>query len=553
MMKTITFFLPIALLTSQSFAQPTFTQVYTRSAGTTDAFFGSDLSVGRANNDAYDDVLVSAAPAGQVYLFLGGPGGLAPTPAVILTVLPQSNPNIPQPVLLRDLNGDGRADILVGQPQAGLGLATNAGQVLVYFNTGDPPFFNAQPDATLRPAQSQQGGRFGWSVDVGDVDGDGAPDIVVGEPRVDLSFVGPGLANVFYGPVPSGFPMPDLSLAGAHDDDGFGYVVAVAQVLGDFRRDLAVASPFFRIFNNNPNITGRVQVFAGTAAGVSATPAATITDPCPAGSAFGRVMALGDVDGNSAADLVVGSAFMGADCNTFPGTVPNRIHVFLSSGTAVSAASAATLNVPAFSGNAAVLEPQLLVADLNSDNRADVLAGARTATVGAAGNAGHAYLFLGSASPPGVNSSPLQVLTKTNPNDNLYFGTSLAVGNIHGNDAAEIIVGATAGFGGGGAGQIIVFSQPPFVAAKEREILQGIRIMPNPASHLAFVSFEGSLPHPLLVSVCDFSGKIVYERVFDKGNEPPLEMPLFSIPPGIYAVHFRCHGETTTQKLHILK
>ncbi len=435
--------------------QINFGQTSTISLGTIGGdTFGNTIATGDIDNDNFSELIVSDPYNGTISVFLGGENGIANTSLITLNVIPQPNPAaIPQPVIVADVNDDGFADILVGQPQAGLGLATNAGQVRIFINTGIAPFFQQALTTVLLPNQSLQGGRFGWSIDVGDFNGDDILDVIVGEPRVNLSFFGSGAAVIFNGPLTGGFPIPNQTLFGNQGDDWFGYVVKSAQVLGDFRDEAIIGSPGFDI-NGNPNITGRIQVFAGTPGGLNVVPAVTFTDPCPAGLEFARFFDVGDVDGNGFADLVVGSRFMGINCAiSFPGSIENLIYVFLSNGATVNTIPASTLTVPSLSGNAAAFERQIILADVNSDSFEDVMVGAPLAYVNGQGSAGTVHLFTGNDTPPGVDTPAAQVLEGSGAS--AFFGTSAAVANIQGSDDVEILIGAPQN--AFGAGEVILF------------------------------------------------------------------------------------------------
>ncbi|MCA9543575.1 MAG: FG-GAP repeat protein, partial [Myxococcales bacterium] len=88
-----------------------------------------------------------------------------------------------------DLNGDGYDDLVVGVPLDTTAAGDEAGRVYVAYGGPDARIATF---AELRQGiggfaldGTQAGERFGWAVDVADVDGDGLADLVVGAPRFD--------------------------------------------------------------------------------------------------------------------------------------------------------------------------------------------------------------------------------------------------------------------------------------------------------------------------------------------------------------------------------
>lgn len=83
--------------------------------------------------------------------------------------------------------------------------------------------------------------------------------------------------------------------------------------------------------------------------------------------------------------------------------------------------------------------------DVNGDGYGDVVVGA----YGLAANAGAAYIYMGSAT--GLSTSPARILTGP---ANSYFGSSVASGDVNGDNRSDVIVGAYQYAGNAGAAYI---------------------------------------------------------------------------------------------------
>jgi hypothetical protein len=133
--------------------------------------------------------------------------------------------------MLSDLDGDGIADSVIGAPGSDQ-LSGNVGRVRVH---------SGADGALLHEYLGASGGWLGWSVtDAGDLDGDGVHDFAAGAPRHPGGFNGKGRVEVWSGA--DGSLLRELD--GPDPGGRFGWCIdGVGDVNGDGSDDLVVGSP----------------------------------------------------------------------------------------------------------------------------------------------------------------------------------------------------------------------------------------------------------------------------------------------------------------------
>ncbi|MDI7267127.1 MAG: integrin alpha [Myxococcota bacterium] len=200
--------------------------------------FGAAIAGGcDFDGDGYADLAVAAprqdVPAineGAVFVFRGGPAGIAALPAVTLdNPADQADAEFGSSVACAgDLALDGYGDLAVGARYQDA-PAENEGNAFVY--RGTAAGLAPAPDTTLDNPANQAAARFGTSVaSPGDLDGDGYPDLAVGAPMQDAPAGDEGNAFVYY-TSDSGVPsLPSVTLDNPADqaNAGFGFCVGRA-------------------------------------------------------------------------------------------------------------------------------------------------------------------------------------------------------------------------------------------------------------------------------------------------------------------------------------
>jgi hypothetical protein len=342
-------------------------------------FGGSLASAGDVNGDGFADVVVGAigaAGTGQVYLYLGGPTGLATSPVTTITGGDGFTANFGCSVAgAGDVNGDGYADVIVGAYSAANGTGR------AYLFLGGAAGMSPSPALTLNGLNS--GGQFGWTVaSAGDVNGDGFADVVIGA-RAVSNFA--GRAYVYLGSATGLGSSPSTVLTASDATAGvFGSAVAGAgDINGDGYADVVIAAPN----RGSP----QTYVYLGSAGGLQSFPAAKLIPGDTTGSTFGASVAIGgDMNGDGFADLVIGDPSYGPFGVTY---------VYLGGSSGVGAAPSVTLVGIESGGNFG--NAVATAGDLDGDGLSDLVIGASNVGNGE----GRVYLYIGTPMT-GVSPSP---------------------------------------------------------------------------------------------------------------------------------------------------
>jgi hypothetical protein len=218
-----------------------------------------------------------------------------------------------------------------------------------------------------------------YSVAVGDVDGDNAPDLATGLLYADD---GAGRVWIATGPFPAGVVGPEVVVrtwVGGSDDAGLGYALVLADTDGDGIDEVVVSAVAGR--------RGRVYVLDADARALS--DARFVVEGDEGIHHLGWSMAVADFDQDGVADLAVGSPSVPA----LDATLPGRVLVFFGplegQRTAADADRSFAGEAPGDAAGAG-----LAAADLNGDGAPDLVIGAPHHD-GGGEDAGAIYAVLG--------------------------------------------------------------------------------------------------------------------------------------------------------------
>lgn len=351
-----------------------------------------------------------------------------------------------------DLDGDGFAEAIVGAGERTQTLPISGG-VFLYRGGADGPV--ATPVRVFQGEQRNE--QFGSALALGDFDGDGVRDLAIGGPRYRVGTITPGRVVVFSGEVGGYAATAGWTGTGVRNADLFGHALAACDFDGDGYDDLAVGA-----FDSEDSVApvvanqGGVFFYRGGPGGLALVSNQVIWGRVPSESGwvgevdlrFGRVMAAGDLDGDGACELVVGSPTAAAD---------NGV-VWVFAGDLTGAGLVLPTPSVVWRGTrAGRFGWALAVGDLNGDTTADLVIGQPRWSTSAVVADNHGALRI-KAGGPWVGTPATAAIeadlaafdhTILNPNTtsadtNDELGFRIEIGELTGDERADLVVAGIA-------------------------------------------------------------------------------------------------------------
>jgi hypothetical protein len=344
--------------------------------------FGYALTAGDFNEDGRDDLAIGAPgedvsgekDAGVVHVIYGSQDTLSTMGSQIwhqgiagITGLLEEGDRFGSVLEAGDFDGDAstemkqvRDDLVIGVPEEDVGEREDAGWVHVLYGEPETDSTPPAPGTPPPPSGTVEGGltaegeqvwhqgisgiedspedfdEFGFSLATGDFDDDGRDDLAIGVPGEEVdSEDRAGAVNVIYGSAMRLTATDDQLISQdsegiegeAEMDEEFGWSLVAGDFDDDGSDDLAIGAPGEDF--GSIEAAGQVQVVYGESMeGLSGDRDQRIHQNiegiegvAEAQDRFGESLAMGDYDGDGAADLTIGVPFENVGAKTDAGAV----------------------------------------------------------------------------------------------------------------------------------------------------------------------------------------------------------------------------------------
>ncbi len=435
---------------------------------------GFSLAQGHIDGDNYYDLIIGAykadpsgrTDAGEVYIIYGKeyvsePWDLSTTAADIVIYGESAYDQCGYAVACGDINEDSYDDIIIGAPMANSGK----GKVYVIFGSDTP---SSTYDLSTTPANitidgEGAGDHLGHALaSKVDFNGDGYHDIIIGAPYADPipPPLGPqfiaertdaGTVYIIFGSFtpPSTIDLSttdaDITIMGENINDNCGWSVGSGQIK-QMRGDILIGAPYADPGGRVD--AGKVYVIYGTDSPASIidlqSDADTTISGAAAGDNLGWAVEIGDANGDSYGELLMGAPCADPSARSYAGTV------YVVFGSSISLPSSIDFSITdadveiygASAGDK--LGYAISGTEVNLDGFGDGIFGAPFASPGGRTSAGEVYVIFGRDTMPATvdlasDSANLTVLGEV---ADYQIGSSVLGMDFDGNELGDVFIGA---------------------------------------------------------------------------------------------------------------
>ena len=407
---------PVSLPLKLSFVDTVADKIFTGEPNATSRL-GQSVVLGKdINGDGYGDMFIGAPYykniQGRVYIYYGGKNATFDVPDLTLTG-EDDNDYFGHDIEMADFNNDSYTDVAI----TALGYNSFQGRVYIYYGG---PNFDDTADKVF-DGEPGKSGRFGRQMAAGDINNDGCAELLVCADELNSK---KGRVYLYYGA--PGIDMDticDLIFNGENHDDLFGKAALALSkdVDGDGYGDVLIGTRVYPKGENN----GRVYLYWGA----EGTSMDNICDLIFNNQSEGEEYAaidLFDIDNDGFADIIIGAQ----------GYDHSRGRVYLHWGTDRKSMNTTPDKYLTGERVGSLFGAEGITCGyVNNDDYGDILVPAVTYDR----CKGRAYLFYGNT------KSEIDVICDmffTGESNNDRFASDIAVGDINGDNFADVLIGA---------------------------------------------------------------------------------------------------------------